>query len=358
MHAATGSALVRYGWNDEHERAFEDVAAPGDHPARVAAEHRGGFVLYSEHGELNAEITGKMRHEASGRGELPAVGDWVVYRPADGGGRAMIHGILPRASKFSRSLAGDETVEQVLAANIDVIFLASALNQDLNVRRTERYLTMAWESGALPVIVLTKSDLCEDLAYAYEEFAAIAPGVAIHAVSGLEGEGLEELSAYLSENRTVAILGSSGVGKSTLVNRLYGRELLAVREIRDDGKGRHTTSHRQLVALPAGGLIIDTPGMRELQLWETEEGIDQTFEDIADIATGCRFRDCAHESEPGCAVLRAIEAGELAQNRLHSYRKLLRELSALERKRDKRLASAESKRWKVLNKDARQRARR
>ena len=357
MHATTASALERYGWNPQHERAFEEVASPGELPGRVAVEHRGAYVLYTERGELSAEITGKMRHQASGRGELPAVGDWIVYRPAEGGGPAMVHGILPRASKFSRSLAGDETVEQVLAANIDVIFLASALNQDMNVRRTERYLTMAWESGALPVIVLTKSDLCEDLAFAYEEFEAIAPGVAIHAVSGLDGDGLEELSTYLSGNRTVAILGSSGVGKSTLVNRLYGRELLAVREIRDDGKGRHTTSHRQLVALPAGGLIIDTPGMRELQLWETEEGVDQAFEDIADFATGCRFRDCAHESEPGCAVLGAIQAGDLAQTRLDSYRKLLRELAALERKRDKRLASAESKKWKVLNKDARQRAR-
>ena len=244
-----------------------------------------------------------------------------------------------------------------MATNIDIVFLASALDQDMNVRRTERYLTMAWESGAVPVIVMTKSDLCEDLAYAYEEFAAIAPGVSIHAVSSLEGEGFDELAPYLSGNKTVAVLGSSGVGKSSLINRLYGEELLAVRGIRDDGKGRHTTTHRQLVALPGGGLIIDTPGMRELQLWEADGGIDQAFDDIAELAGECKFRDCAHETEPGCAVLAAIESGELEESRLASYRKLLRELAALERKRDKRLASEQSKKWRALHREGRARAR-
>ncbi|MGH2754456.1 MAG: ribosome small subunit-dependent GTPase A [Actinomycetota bacterium] len=356
MHTSTGSALERYGWNTHHQRNFDAIATPEDRAGRVAVEHRGAYILYTADGEMNAEITGKMRHAAAGRGDLPAVGDWIAYRSAQGGG-AMIHAVLPRVSKFSRSLAGDETVEQIVAANVDMIFLASALDQDMNVRRTERYLTMAWESGAIPVIVLTKSDLCENLPFAFEEFAQIAPGVSIHAVSSIEGDGLDELTPYLSGNKTIAILGSSGVGKSTLINRLVGQDLLAVRDIREDGKGRHTTTHRQLVPLPGGGLIIDTPGMRELQLWDADEGIDRAFDDIASLAEGCRFRDCAHETEPGCAVLAAIGSGALEQTRLDSYRKLLRELAALERKRDKRLASAEARKWKLLNKDARKRAR-
>ena len=266
----------------------------------------------------------------------------------------MIHSVLPSTSKFSRSLAGDETVEQIVATNVDVIFLASALDQDMNVRRTERYLTMAWESGAIPVIVHDQERPVREPALRVRGVRSDRPGRLDPRVSSLEGEGFDELSAYLTGNKTVAVLGSSGVGKSTLINRLVGEDILAVRDIRDDGKGRHTTTHRQLVALPGGGLIMDTPGMRELQLWEADEGIDQAFDDIAELAAECKFRDCAHETEPGCAVLAAIESGELEQSRLDSYRKLLRELAALERKRDKRLAERSSRRSgeRSIGKDA------
>jgi ribosome biogenesis GTPase len=286
-----------------------------------------------------------MEHEAGADG-MPAVGDWVAIAARPEEGRATIHAVLPRRTKFSRKVAGNTSEEQVLAANVDAVFLVMSLNEDFNLRRLERYITMAWESGAQPVIVLTKTDLCPDWELRVLEVEAIAFGVPVHAVSNISGEGLEVVREHVTHGRTIALLGSSGVGKSTLVNTFAGEELLATQEIReDDGEGRHTTTHRQLVLLPDGGLVLDTPGMRELQLWESSDGITETFSDVEDLAAQCRFSDCAHRTEPGCAVQTAIEDGTLPFERWASYKKLQRELAHLERRLDKRLQAEERKRW-------------
>jgi ribosome biogenesis GTPase / thiamine phosphate phosphatase len=330
------------GWSDQLATEFEPHAAAGLAPARVAVEHRGGYVLYAEAGELRAEVSPRLRSRASGRADFPAVGDWVAV------GEGHVHGVLPRRTKFSRKVAWAETDEQVVAANIDVVLLVTALDRDFNPRRLERYLTMAWESGAEPRIVLTKSDLCDDVPLRVAEAEGVAFGVPVHVVSAETGEGLEELRALLATGRTLALLGSSGVGKSTLVNRLAGAELLATAELRSDGRGRHTTTHRELVLLPGGGLVIDTPGMRELQLWATEDGLGTAFSDVEELAAECRFFDCAHETEPGCAVTAAIHGGRLDPERLTSYRKLGRELARLERRLDKRAQAEEAQRRRAF----------
>jgi len=272
--------------------------------------------------------------------------------------RAVVEAILGRRSAFSRKIAWAETEEQVIAANVDTVFVVGSLNEELNLRRIERYLTTGWESGARPVIVLNKSDLCspEELDLLVADVEAIAFGVDVHPVSAATGEGLERLTAYLVAGETVALLGSSGVGKSTIVNRLLGQELFATQEIRADGRGRHTTSHRELIVLPGGGLVIDTPGMRELQLWDGSEGLDEAFEDVAALAAECRFNDCAHHSEPGCAVRAALAAGSLARERLESYRKLQREAARMERKRDARLQSEHRKKWRARTREQRRNA--
>ncbi len=349
--------LPALGWDEQYRQHLFALRDPALIAARVAVEHRGAYVLYSEEGELTGELPGRFRHEATSRADLPAVGDWVAVEPLPGERRAVIRHVLPRRTRFSRKVAGVETEEQVVAANIDLVFLVSALNQDLNLRRAERYLTTTWESGASPVIVLTKTDLADDISEVMTAFEAIAPGVPIHATSVVTDDGIDELTTYLDGGKTVAVLGSSGVGKSSLINRLTGLDL-AVKEIReDDGKGRHTTTSRQLIPLPNGGAIMDTPGMRELQLWVADEGLDAAFTDIAELAAQCRFKDCAHDAEPGCAVKAALRSGELAEDRWASYVKLQRELAAVARKRDTRLASEEARRWKTRNKAARARTR-
>ncbi len=319
-------------------------------PARVAAQHRGSYILVTEHGSFSASLTGHLRRDETPASGRPAVGDWVVASPIPEEQKALIHDLLPRTTAISRKVAGLGTDEQVLAANVDTLFLLSSLNSELNPRRIERYLTMAWDSGAAPVIVLTKSDLIEDVRSAILEVQAIAPAVPIHPVSNLSGEGFEKLAAYLSPGRTVALLGSSGVGKSSLVNRLAGEDRQKVKEIReDDDRGRHTTTHRELIPLPCGGLVIDTPGLRELQLWESQEGIDHAFSDVAELAAGCRFTDCAHDSEPGCEVKAGLRDGRLRADRLESYRKLQRELRYLKRKQDHRAAAQETRKIKRLS---------
>ncbi|MDX6514215.1 MAG: ribosome biosis GTPase / thiamine phosphate phosphatase, partial [Gaiellaceae bacterium] len=267
-------SLERLGWTPDLEREFEIHRDAGLTAARVAQQHRGAYVLLGEEGELWAESTGRLHRD----GPQPAVGDWVGYMPGTGGGRALVHEVLPRRSAFVRRAAGSAVEEQVVAANVDVVFIVTALTErDLKPRRIERYLTLTWESGADPVIVLTKADLCEDVEAMVAEVEAVALGVPIHVVSNVTGEGIEALYRWPAGNRTVALLGSSGVGKSSLVNALAGEEVLAVGEIREDGRGRHTTTHRELVPLPNGGLVLDTPGMRELQLWDADEGLAASF---------------------------------------------------------------------------------
>ncbi len=263
--------------------------------------------------------------------------------------------MLPRRSAFSRKTPWLETKEQVVAANVDVVFLFQALPYDVNVRRLERYLATAWESGAAPVIVLTKSDLVGDLAPFLADVEAVAFGVPVHAVSNLTGAGLDAVRAHLVRGRTAALLGSSGVGKSTLVNTLLGRQVLETQDVRRDGRGRHTTTHRELVLLPGGGVVLDTPGMRELQLWDADDGLQQAFSDVEALAERCRFRDCAHESEPGCAVRAALETGELGLERWQSYRRLQRELRALHERQDARTRKERVRQIKIRHRAMRRR---
>ncbi len=345
--------LESLGWNDRLSSLYEPFAGDDVIAGRVSIQHRGAYDVLTEIGELRCEVPRRLVHEASTTAELPVVGDWVVvaHRPADNSGT--ITAVLPRFTKFSRKTAWQAAEEQVLAANIDVALLLTSMNDDLNLRRLERYLILAWESGARPVIVLTKADLHPAPEVAVAEVESIAVGVSVHAISSLTGQGLDEVRALLGPGLTAVLLGSSGVGKSTLVNTLAGEELLATQEIREDGKGRHTTTRRELVQLPTGALVIDTPGIRELQLWVADDGIDEAFEDVAELFAHCRFSDCAHDREPGCAVRAALEDGSLAAERWDSYLKLQAELAHLDRKLDKRAASEARKRWKALDQEGR-----
>ncbi len=345
-----GYSLAALGWDDVFER-FAPFAAQGLRPARVAVEYQHIYRLYAEEGELLATVAGRLRHEATSRADYPAVGDWVAYRHTPDAERARIHGLVPRKSRFTRKIAGSVVAEQVVAANVDTVFLVAGLDGDFNPRRLERYLVLARESGADPAIVLTKADLADDVARSVHAAARVAPGVPVHVVSAPRDEGFDALAAYLQPGKTVALLGSSGVGKSTIVNRLLGEERQKTREVRErDRKGRHTTTHRELILLENGGLLMDTPGMRELQLWDVDEGVEETFADIEELALGCRFPNCGHTQEPGCAVKAAIERGELAPERLASYLKLQDELKRLSAQQDRLNKLAEKRRAKVATK--------
>lgn len=333
--------LLAWGWNEGFERLFlQDYTADDLLPGRVTLEFNQFFRLQTPAGELLAEVAGRLRHEASSRAELPAVGDWVVIRRLKNEERATIIAVLPRQSRFTRKVKGTKTDEQVIAANVDTVFLVTSLNQDYNPRRLERYLSIARESGARPVILLTKADLCAETPARLAEIRAIAPDLPVHAISALHlrDQFLSTIAPYLISGQTVALIGSSGVGKSTLLNQLLGEDRQTVNRVRaGDDRGLHTTRHRELVRLPNDCLVIDTPGMREIQLWETDEGVETTFEDIETLAKGCRFSDCQHLREPGCAVQAAIGTGALAAPRLENYRKLRDELRHLaERRRDRR----------------------
>ncbi|MFA6241555.1 MAG: ribosome small subunit-dependent GTPase A [Candidatus Hydrogenedentales bacterium] len=346
--------LEELGWDARFEALMEPFRGDSCVPARITQEHRGQYVACAREGELPAVVTGKFRHEAASPGAFPAVGDWVAVTVIDQGTRALIHGVLPRKSTFSRKAAGEAVEEQVVAANVDIVLLVNGLDGDFNARRVERYLALAWESGATPVIVLNKADQCDNVDACVAEIEAVAIGVDILVVSAHTGLGLEGLRAILAPGRTLALLGSSGVGKSTLVNAVLGYERMKTHAVReDDSRGRHTTSHRELIPIPGGGVLIDTPGMRELQLWAEGDGIDRVFEDIAQLGEQCRFRDCQHMGEPGCAVAAALAEGSLSAARFESYGKLRRELEFLARKQDRGLQAAERAKWKQIHKEIR-----
>ncbi len=336
--------LTVLGWGAPLAEAFAPYGGRGLVPGRVALEHTHIYRVLTEDAEWLARVSGRLRHEAGRRVDFPAVGDWVALEPPPQGGDARIHAVLPRYSRFSRRAAGDPTEEQIVAANINTVFLVSGLDQDFNPRRIERYLIVAWESGAAPVVVLNKADLVQDPAVFVEEVRRLAPDIPVHAVSSRSPESLTVLRTYLKHGETAALLGSSGVGKSTIVNTLIGRELLRTRDVREwDSRGRHTSTVRQLIVIPGGGVLIDTPGLRELQLWETGTALSGAFGDIDELAGRCKFRDCRHENEPGCAVAAAVDAGDLASERLASYKKLRDEQEFQARQQDQR-AQLEQKR--------------
>lgn len=288
---------------------------------RVLVQEKGQYQIIGPEGEQWAKVSGKFRYEAGSVSDFPAVGDYVLADQVDDG-MSVIHAVLPRKSVFIRKAAGTGNTEQVVATNVDTVFLCMALNNDFNIRRMERYLTAAWDSGAIPVVLLTKKDLADDLEDKIMQVESIAPGVDIITTSSMEEDGIKQIEPYLIAGKTLAFVGSSGVGKSTLINRLIGEERLETNGLRNDDKGRHTTTHRELISLPGGAIVIDTPGMRELGMWAAESGLSASFADVESFAEKCRFRDCTHTTEPGCAIREAIESGELSEERFLSYKKL------------------------------------
>ncbi len=359
-------ALERLGWDDHAAAAWASWRGDGTAPGRVAADHKGGYVVLSERGELRGELSGKLRRAAA-HDELqrPAVGDWVALDIHGELGTATIHAALPRKTVLTRRAAGRTAAPQIVAANVDAVFIVHPLDQPPNLRRIERFLTITLASGAAPVLALTKADLVaasEPVLSAIRPLLAKVAGdraVPIHVLSSVSGQGLDELDAYVARPQTSALIGPSGVGKSTLINRWLGEDRMTTGALRDDGKGRHTTTHRELLVLPRGGLVIDTPGMRELGLWNADESVPEAFSDVAALAEGCRFRDCTHAHEPGCAVRAAAEAGAIEPERLESFQKLRAELAALARAREAlaraRARKADHRSLKAFYKEARER---
>ena len=341
--------LHALGWNSFFQNYWDQAVRQWE-PGRVVEQQREGYRVVAQGGEIAAEVTGRFRHVARDQSEFPAVGDWVAVEVVEAEGKGLIHEIVPRRTKLSRKTAGERSEEQVLVANVDFVFIVTSLNSDFNPRRVERYLGMVWESGAQPILVLNKADLCAEPERMTHEVARIAPGVNVHAVSGRTGDGLEELMPYASGGHTVVLMGSSGVGKSTIINTLHHENIQVTREIRmGDERGRHATTYRRLFLMPRGGVLIDTPGLRELHLWDSG-GLEDTFEEIARLATACRFRDCRHLAEPGCAVQAEIAAGCFDADRLANFHKMEREQEYLERRHNPAALAEQRKRWKQIHK--------
>ncbi len=344
---------IALGWDDQFENQFQAVAPnyPEAIPARIIREDRGHYRAIHKDLTYTASVTGKFRHDFVQAEQYPAVGDWVIATHVGDEDKLQIHAVLDRRTVFKRIQAGSTSEIQVVAANVNTVFIVMGVDGDFNPRRAERYITLAYESGASPVLILSKCDLIDGLEFHLEALETVSVGVPIHPISSVEGKGVEDLAQYLGIGQTVACLGSSGAGKSTLINALLGTEAMdtgAVRE--DDSRGRHTTTFRQLLPLPNGGALIDTPGMRELQLTGDESSLSHSFEDVEAIATQCRFRDCAHETEAGCAIQEAIANGDLSPERLKSYHKLQRELDYTNRRQSESFEHEERKRNKSLNK--------
>lgn len=328
MAAETGDWRAALGWGEALEAAFAPWREKGLLPARVTMVYRKHLKVRSHRGEHWARIGGALLHRADPLG-LPAVGDWVAARIPESG-EALVHAVLPRHSAFVRKVAGDQAAPQVVAANVDVVLVVMGLDRDFSLRRLERFLTLAWESRAAPIVILNKTDLCEDLATDLAAVREVAGDVPVHPVCATADEGLEPVRALLAHGRTLVVLGSSGVGKSTLVNRLVGSDVMSTGELRDDGRGRHTTTRRELLPLPGGGAIIDTPGLREVQLWQAQGGLSRAFDDVEALARECRFTDCRHQAEPGCAVKAALDDGRLDDERFASWLELQEEVARLE----------------------------
>ncbi len=342
--------LSQYGYNIFFQNSFKEKDKETLLPGRIIEEHGKYFKVVTDLGILQSELSGKYQANLES-GLIPAVGDWIRVEKLPNEDKGIIQDILPRISKFSRKVAGTETIEQVIVTNFDTVFIFNSLNSDFNLRRIERYLVLAWESGAVPVVILSKSDLCSNVETKIYEVENIAPGVDVFAVSSLTGEGMDAIQKYFKPGKTIALLGSSGVGKSSLVNYLAGKEVLRVQEIRNqDDRGRHTTTHRELILLPNGSMIVDTPGMRELALWQVSDGVDATFSDIENLAQNCRFKNCQHDKEPGCAVQQAIDEGLLDEKRFESYLKLQREAEYIDSKVNQKARTELKRRGKELAK--------
>ena len=351
--------LEELGWDDARAAQFAPWGEkPEVQPGRVAIEFNHNYRVYVDGGEIEAVATGRLKHRAGSRADLPAVGDWVAVRKRVDEDRGTIQAILPRRSKFSRRAAGNVTDEQIVAANVDIVFLVMGLDNDFSVRRLERYALLARESAAAPVILLTKPDVCADVPARVADVAAVAGDFPVHVLSPKLNQGVEQVRNYLVPGRTGALLGSSGVGKTTIINRLVGDDIRKTREVREhDSTGRHATIHRELIRLPDGGLIIDTPGMRELQLWDVDEAVRETFEDIETLASSCHFSDCRHREEPRCAVKHAVERGQLAAARYAGYLKLQDEIAHLTAQQDERARIEEKRQGKIGAKALRARLR-